>query len=300
MAVSKQILQRSADAYRRIRNTARFLLSNLDGFDPAQHMVPNDQLIALDRWAIDRALLLQREIEEAYSTYKFWNVYQKVHNFCVQELGGFYLDIIKDRQYTTGADSLPRRSCQTALYHIAEALVRWIAPILAFTAEEIWQYLPGERNESVMLNTWYEGLAELPLDAELDRPFWDKVMAVKAAVNKELENQRAAKTIGGNLQAEVTLYAEEALVAELAKLDNELRFVLITSSVQVAPLTQAPAEAVESELAGLKLVVKKTGYAKCGRCWHHLPDVGSHVAHPDICGRCVDNIEGPGEVRHYA
>ena len=125
----KQILQRSADAYRRIRNTARFLLSNLDGFDPAQHMVPNDQLIALDRWAIDRALLLQREIEEAYTTYRFWNVYQKVHNFCVQELGGFYLDIIKDRQYTTGADSLPRRSCQTALYHIAEALVRWIAPI---------------------------------------------------------------------------------------------------------------------------------------------------------------------------
>ncbi len=131
MAVSKQILQRTADAYRRIRNTARFLLSNLDGFDPAQHMVPNDQLIALDRWAIDRALLLQREIEEAYTTYRFWNVYQKVHNFCVLDLGGFYLDIIKDRQYTTRADSLARRSCQTALYHIAEALVRWIAPILA-------------------------------------------------------------------------------------------------------------------------------------------------------------------------
>jgi len=300
MAVSKQILQRSADAYRRIRNTARFLLSNLDGFDPAQHLVPNDQLIALDRWAIDRALLLQREIEEAYEQYRFWNVYSKVHNFCVQELGGFYLDIIKDRQYTTGSDSLPRRSCQTALYHIAEALVRWIAPILAFTAEEIWQYLPGERNESVMLNTWYEGLAELPQDAALDRAFWDKVMAVKAAVNKELENQRAAKTIGGNLQAEVTLYAEEALVADLAKLGDELRFVLITSAVEVAPLAQAPAEAVESELAGLKLLVKKTEHAKCGRCWHHLPDVGSHAAHPEICGRCVENIEGAGEVRHHA
>jgi len=300
MAVSKQILQRSADAYRRIRNTARFLLSNLDGFDPAQHMVPNDQLIALDRWAIDRALLLQREIEEAYTTYKFWNVYQKVHNFCVQELGGFYLDIIKDRQYTTGADSLPRRSCQTALYHIAEALVRWIAPILAFTAEEIWQYLPGERNESVMLNTWYEGLAELPEGFELGRPFWDKVMAVKAAVNKELENQRNAKVIGGNLQAEVTLYAEPSLVTELAKLGGELRFVLITSAVDVAALAEAPAEAVESEMPGLKLLVRKTAHAKCGRCWHHLPDVGAHAEHPEICGRCVENIEGAGEVRHYA
>ncbi|WP_348658583.1 class I tRNA ligase family protein, partial [uncultured Stutzerimonas sp.] len=226
--------------------------------------------------------------------------YQKVHNFCVQELGGFYLDIIKDRQYTTGADSLPRRSCQTALYHIAEALVRWIAPILSFTADEIWQYLPGERNESVMLNTWYEGLAELPASVELGREFWEKVMAVKAAVNKELEAQRAAKTIGGNLQAEVTLYAEDALVSDLAKLGGELRFVLITSAVNVAPLADAPAEAVQSELPGLKLQISKTGHAKCGRCWHHLPDVGTHPAHPEICGRCVENIEGAGEVRHYA
>ncbi|TBU89812.1 isoleucine--tRNA ligase [Stutzerimonas kirkiae] len=300
MAVSEQILQRSSDAYRRIRNTARFLLSNLSGFDPAQHLLADEQLIALDRWAIDRTLLLQREIEEAYDSYRFLNVYQKVHNFCVQELGGFYLDIIKDRQYTTGADSLPRRSCQTALYHIAEALVRWIAPILSFTADEIWQYLPGERNESVMLNTWYQGLSELPAAAELDRAFWDRVMAVKAAVNKELENQRAAKTIGGNLQAEVTLYAEDSLAADLARLGDELRFVLITSAVQLAPLASAPDDAVASELSGLKLVVRKTAHAKCGRCWHHLPDVGSDPAHPEICGRCVDNIEGVGEVRRYA
>ncbi|MFC3608760.1 isoleucine--tRNA ligase [Stutzerimonas tarimensis] len=300
MAVSQQILQRSADAYRRIRNTARFLLSNLDGFDPAQHLVPNDQLIALDRWAIDRALLLQREIGEAYDSYRFWNVYQKVHNFCVQELGGFYLDIIKDRQYTTGADSLPRRSCQTALYHIAEALVRWIAPILSFTADEIWQYLPGERNESVMLNTWYEGLPELPEGTELGREYWDQVMVVKAAVNKELENQRAAKTIGGNLQAEVTLYAEESLKAGLEKLGDELRFVLITSGVALRPLAEAPAGAVESELPGLKLNVTKSADPKCGRCWHHRPDVGTHAGHEEICGRCVDNIDGEGEVRHYA
>ncbi|WEJ73174.1 isoleucine--tRNA ligase [Pseudomonas sp. PSE14] len=300
MAVSQTILQRSADAYRRIRNTARFLLSNLSGFDPAKDLLPNDQLLALDRWAIDRALLLQRELEEAYRDYRFWNVYSKVHNFCVQELGGFYLDIIKDRQYTTQENSVARRSCQTALFHIAEALVRWIAPILAFTAEEIWSFLPGERAESVMLTTWYDGLSELPADAELDRAYWDEVMAAKAAVNKELENQRSAKTIGGNLQAEITLYAEDSLAKRLEKLGNELRFVLITSAAAVAPLADAPADAVESELPGLKLKVIKSAHAKCGRCWHFRADVGSHTAHPELCGRCVENIDGAGEVRHYA
>ncbi|MBH3357635.1 isoleucine--tRNA ligase [Pseudomonas guariconensis] len=300
MAVSEQILQRSADAYRRIRNTARFLLSNLSGFDPARDLLPADDMLALDRWAVDRTLLLQRELEEHYSEYRFWNVYSKVHNFCVQELGGFYLDIIKDRQYTTGANSVARRSCQTALYHISEALVRWIAPILAFTADEIWQYLPGERNESVMLNTWYQGLSELPEGFELDRVYWDRVMAVKAAVNKELENQRAAKAIGGNLQAEVTLFAEEGLSADLAKLGDELRFVLITSAASVVPFVQAPADAVTTEVEGLKLKVVKSGHAKCGRCWHFRADVGSHPEHPEICGRCVDNLSGSGEVRHYA
>ncbi|MFZ3203462.1 MAG: isoleucine--tRNA ligase, partial [Pseudomonas sp.] len=300
MAVSKVILQRSADSYRRIRNTARFLLANLSGFDPAQHVLPAADMLALDRWAVDRALLLQREIEEAYDSYRFWNVYQKVHNFCVQELGGFYLDIIKDRQYTTAADSVARRSCQTALFHIAEALVRWIAPVLSFTADELWQYLPGERNESVMLNGWYQGLSELPQDFELSREFWERVMAVKVAVNKEMENLRAAKAIGGNLQAEVTLYAEDSLIADLSKLGNELRFVLITSTASLAPLASAPSDAVETEVPGLKLKVLKSGHAKCARCWHHREDVGVNPAHPEICGRCVDNIEGAGEVRHYA
>ncbi|MCQ4270669.1 isoleucine--tRNA ligase [Pseudomonas kuykendallii] len=300
MAVSDQILQRSADAYRRIRNTARFLLSNLNGFDPQQHLLPAEDMLALDRWAVDRTLLLQREIVEAYDEYRFWNVYQKVHNFCVQELGGFYLDIIKDRQYTTAADSVARRSCQTAMYHIAEALVRWVAPILSFTADEIWQYLPGERNESVMLNTWYEGLAELPLGFDLDRAFWEQVMAVKVAVNKELENQRNAKTIGGNLQADIVLFGEAALVEVLNKLGDDLRFVLITSRVEVQPLEQAPAEAVQSELPGLKLLVRKSTFEKCPRCWHFRDDIGVDPAHPDICGRCASNAFGSGEIRHFA
>ena len=300
MAVSDQILQRSADAYRRIRNTARFLLSNLSGFDPAQHLLPVDDMLALDRWAVDRALLLQREIEEAYDSYRFWNVDQKVHNFCVQELGGFYLDIIKDRQYTTAADSVARRSCQSALFHIAEALVRWIAPVLSFTADELWQYLPGERNESVMLNGWYQGLSEMPADFELSREYWERVMAVKVAVNKEMEGLRAAKAIGGNLQAEVTLYGEDSLIADLDKLGNELRFVLITSTASLAPLSSAPADAMDTDVPGLKLKIVKSGHAKCARCWHHREDVGVNPAHPEICGRCVDNIEGAGEVRHYA
>ncbi|MET1081112.1 MAG: isoleucine--tRNA ligase [Pseudomonas sp.] len=299
MAVSDQILQRSADAYRRIRNTARFLLSNLSGFNPATDLLPADEMIAIDRWAVDRTLLLQRELQEHYGEYRFWNVYSKVHNFCVQELGGFYLDIIKDRQYTTGADSQPRRSCQTALFHISEALVRWIAPILAFTADELWQYLPGERNESVMLNTWYEGLSELPADVALDRPYWEQVMAVKVAVNKELETLRAAKALGGSLQAEVTLYAEEALRGALGQLGDELRFALITSAAVLAPLDEAPAEAVTTEVAGLKLKIVKSAHAKCARCWHHRADVGQHAAHPEICSRCVSNIEGQGEVRHH-
>ncbi|NNG63980.1 isoleucine--tRNA ligase, partial [Pseudomonas fragi] len=251
IAVSDQILQRSADAYRRIRNTARFLLSNLSGFNPATDILPAEEMLALDRWAVDRALLLQRELELHYGEYRFWNVYSKVHNFCVQELGGFYLDIIKDRQYTTGANSKARRSCQTALFHISEALVRWIAPILSFTADELWQYLPGERNESVMLNTWYEGLSEMPEGTEMDRAYWERIMAVKVAVNKEMENLRAAKAIGGNLQAEVTLFAEDDLAADLSMLSNELRFVLITSTASVAPFVQAPADAVVTEVAGL-------------------------------------------------
>jgi isoleucyl-tRNA synthetase len=300
MAVSKVILQRSADAYRRIRNTMRFLLSNLSGFDPARDLLPPEQMLDLDRWAVDAAARLQVEIVESYAEYRFLNVYQKVHHFCVQELGGFYLDIIKDRQYTTRADSVARRSCQSALFHIAEALVRWIAPILSFTAEEIWQYLPGERNSSVMLNTWYAGLAELPADADLGRAYWAEVMDVKVAVNKELENMRASKAIGGSLQAEVTLFAEESLAGKLARLGNELRFVLITSTAQVQPLSAAPETAVATEVPGLKLQIAKSVHAKCARCWHHRADVGTHATHPELCERCVENIEGAGEERHYA
>src|SRR5690606_16927081 len=167
MSVSKNILKQMADSYRRIRNTMRFLLSNLNEFDPAKNAVQVEDMLALDRWVVDRTAQLQQEIIELFNQYHFHQVYQRIHHFCVMDLGGFYLDIIKDRQYTTKPDSLARRSCQTALWHIAEAMVRWMAPILSFTAEEIWQYLPGERGDSVFLEEWYTGLSELPANAEL-------------------------------------------------------------------------------------------------------------------------------------
>ena len=305
MAVSDEILKRTADVYRRIRNTARFLLSNLNGFDPARDSVAPGEMLALDQWVVDRAAQLQTRIEKAFEEYRFLDVYQQVHTFCSRELGGFYLDVIKDRQYTTQADSLARRSCQTALYHVVEALSRWVAPILSFTAEEIYEHIPGRRQDSVLLETYYEGLATLAPDAEMGREFWEQVLQVKQAVNKCLEEARNAKTIKGSLAAEVTLYVNERLHGTLAKLGDELRFVMLTSEVHLAPLSaseQAEGQNAEvTELEGLKVAVMASSHPKCERCWHHREDVGSHAGHEDLCGRCIGNLpEGDGEIRRYA
>ncbi|MDY6798174.1 MAG: isoleucine--tRNA ligase [Pseudomonadota bacterium] len=300
MTVSRDILKQTADGYRRIRNTARFLLSNLTGFDPAQHSVAPENMIALDRWMVDRALELQWELDQDYQNYAFLRAYQKIYNFCEATLGGFYLDIIKDRQYTTRADSLARRSCQTALYQVAEALVRWIAPILSFTADEIWQHLPGKRSETVFYETWYEGLTALPENAGImGRDYWRRIYDVKEAVNKRLEDARGRGDIKGSLTAEVTLYCEGTLAEDLKHLGEELRFVLITSEAEVRPLAEA-GDAEGTELEGLKVRVTRSGNTKCERCWHHRPDVGQNDQYSDLCGRCVTNIEGPGETRTYA
>ncbi len=299
MTVSDEILKRTADAYRRIRNTARFLLSNLSGFDPKTDLVAPEDMVALDRWAVDRTAQLQEELVGHYDQYQMLQVYQKVSHFCSLDLGGFYLDIIKDRQYTAKTDSVARRSCQTALFHIMEALVRWVAPILSFTADEIWQQMPGERAESVQLATWYEGLTDLNADTQLGRDFWQQVLAVKTAVNKELENQRSAGNIGGSLEAEVTLFCAPELQAELDKLEDELRFVLITSQAAVRPLSEA-GDAVATELEGLSVQVVKSEQAKCDRCWHHREDVGQNAEHEALCGRCVENVSGAGEQRSFA
>jgi len=300
MNVSAEILQRISDVYRRLRNTARYLLSNLNGFDPAQHLVEPDQMLSLDRWAIDRAFRLQQELVEAYDQYQFHQVYQKVHHFCAIDLGSFYLDIIKDRQYTTQADSLARRSAQTAMYHIAEALVRWLAPILTFTADEIWQYLPGERGESVFLERWYDGLTPLDDGTAMNRAFWEKVISVREAVSKELEHLRVQGGIGSSLDAEVDLYCNGEYYTLLRRLQDELRFVLITSYASVLSEQYCPADALQTEIDGLKLSVTPSASPKCIRCWHHRKDVGEHPDHPELCGRCVDNVAGAGESRCYA
>jgi isoleucyl-tRNA synthetase len=300
LAVSDEIFKRTADSYRRIRNTARFLLSNLNGFDPAQDALAYADMLSLDRWAVDRAALLQTELAESYADYQFHHIYQKLHNFCANDLGGFYLDVIKDRQYTTRADSLARRSAQTAMYHIAEALVRWIAPILSFTAEEIWENLPGARGESVFLEQWYEGLETIGADEAMGREYWQQMMAVRAAVNKEMEARRAAGELRGSLDAEVSLYVAPELEQLLQALGDELRFVLITSAARLAPLAEAPEAAADTDLGGLRLLVEVSSDEKCERCWHRRPEVGRIAEHPTLCERCVENIDGDGEVRSFA
>lgn len=297
MSVSDEILKRTADSYRRIRNTARFILSNLTGFNPATDAVPVENMLQLDRWIVARTAQLQQEIIAAYDSYQLHLIYQKLHNFCVVELGGFYLDIIKDRQYTVKGDALARRSAQTALQYVIEAMVRWIAPILSFTADEIWKEIAGEREANVFIAEWYQ-LPEMPADSFADS-YWELIAEVKDAVNKVLEAKRTAGEVGGSLGAEVILYCDEKLQAELHKLANELRFVLITSTAEIRPLVEAQ-NADATDLAGLKVAVKKSEHAKCERCWHHRADVGANSTHPTICLRCVENVSGAGETRQFA
>ena len=303
IAASDEIFKRTSDTYRRIRNTARFLLANLAGFEPTTDLVESNELLPLDRWIVSKTQDLQVELIEAYDTYQFHHVYHKVHNFCSGELGGFYLDVIKDRQYTTQTNSLARRSCQTALYHMAEAISRWIAPVLSFTAEEIWENLPGERVESVFLAEWYELPATNSSDVMGDA-FWTTCLAVRQDVNKAMEAERAAGNIRGSLDASVVLYVSDELKALLATLGDELRFVLITSGAELASIADAPADASAhvrtGEIEGLKVTVSASEAEKCERCWHRRDDVGSHAEHPTLCGRCVTNVAGDGETRHFA
>ncbi|MBN6710135.1 isoleucine--tRNA ligase [Haemophilus haemoglobinophilus] len=300
IAVSHKILNSAGDTYRRIRNTARFLLANLNGFDPKRDLVKPEEMISLDRWAVSCALEAQNEIKEAYDNYQFHTVVQRLMRFCSIEMGSFYLDIIKDRQYTTKADSLARRSCQTALWHISEALVRWIAPILSFTADEIWSYLPklDNRAEFVFTEEFYDGLFGLGESDKLDDAYWQQLLKVRAEVNRVLEQARNDKLIGAGLEAKVTVYANDDIRPLLEQLGNELRFVLITSQAIVKPLSEA--DVAEGELAGLAVKVERADGEKCPRCWHFSTDIGSHAEHPHICGRCVENVAGSGEVRQFA
>jgi isoleucyl-tRNA synthetase len=303
MSVSDTILKRSGDAYRKIRNTARFLLGNLHGFDPTQHLLANEDLLALDRWIVHRAHVLQTEIANAYERYDFAEVVQSLVNFCSVDLGSLYLDVTKDRVYTMREDSRGRRSAQSAMYRIAEAFTRWIAPILTFTADELWQHLPtqtetGPRLGHVLFATWYQGLAPMPAALEhadhseakaLTAERFDRLLGLREQVAKVLEPMRASGEIGAALDAEIAIRCGTEDFAWLSPLAEELRFLFISGDVTVE----------QGSGAEVSIAATVSAKPKCIRCWHHRDDVGAHADHPEICGRCVSNVEGPGEDRQW-
>jgi len=304
ITVSDGILKRSADAYRRIRNTARYLLSNTNDFNPVTDMVASGELLALDRWAMDKTAKSQAIIVEAYENMQFHVVYQEILKFCSVDMGSLYLDITKDRQYTMPANSLPRRSAQTAAYHILQALVRWMYPILSFTSEEIWNSIYQDQEKPVdyvLLTEWYDELFELDDNEALSETDWASIFEVRIAVSKQLEQLRKDASIGSSLDADVTVYTSGITFEALNKLDEELRFVLITSGAKVENIENKPEDAVKAEgLNNVWLSVKASEAQKCVRCWHHQESVGSHADHPELCERCVENVVGEGEARKYA
>ena len=308
MSAGKTVFKGAIDMYRRIRNTLRFLLANTDDFDPATNSIDINELVSLDKFIIERAQAVQAQIISAYDAMDFHQVTQHVTAFCSQDLGSFYLDIIKDRQYTTQTDGQPRRSAQTAIYHITHALIRWITPILSFTAQEAWEVLEGKNgNEAgyVFTEEWYT-FPEFELSA-ISTDDWQRIMLAKDMVNKHIETARGEKIINANLSAGVDLYADGAMHESLAKLGEELRFVLITSSATLKPMSDAPAnkaneKADSNEDESVDLVVKVSAATgtKCVRCWHIRDDIGTDSTHPELCARCATNVSGNGEVRHYA
>ena len=307
MSISDEIIKRTADAYRRIRNTNRFLLGNLNGFDPSTDAIDIAELIEIDAWAVARCQELNQAVIKDYEDFSFHRVYKAVLQFCVNDMGGFYLDILKDRLYTTPAGSHARRSAQTAMYHILESLVRWMAPVLSFTAEEIWSYMPGERDDSIFLEHWHT-LPEINNSAALLER-WQVVTALREGVSQALETLRKDGVIGSPLDAEVTIYAEGKTLDILQSFADECRFIFITSYVHLFRIEDREGRGTELvdwaqsldnwDKDIVAIDVSATEKAKCIRCWHHREDVGSNPDHPEICGRCIENVEGDGELRRF-
>jgi isoleucyl-tRNA synthetase len=290
--IDDKILARVVDAYRRIRNTLRFLLANVSDFDPAKDSVPFKDLLDIDKYALSRAAQVQAEILGSrnaqgvfegghFGQYEFHPVVSKLQLYCSEDLGAFYLDVLKDRLYTTAPKSLARRSAQTALHQITHAMLRWMAPFLSFTAEEAWGVF-GD-SESIFLETYSDMGA---VDAVLLEK-WAHIQTVRELANKEIETKRSAGELGASLQAELTIHCEGVAYEVLASLGDDLKFVFITSQVVLA---KGP----------LQVDVKASAATKCERCWHYTDDVGQHADHPSLCGRCISNLHGAGEVRHFA
>ncbi|TAN81646.1 MAG: isoleucine--tRNA ligase, partial [Gallionella sp.] len=298
LTISDEILKRVVESYRRIRNTLRFLLANIADFDPQKHTLPVEKWLEIDRYALALARSLQDAIAADYARYEFHLIVQRLQTFCSEDMGGFYLDILKDRLYTAGENSAARRSAQNALYHITHSLVRLIAPILSFTAEEAWSVLCGKEDDSVFAGEWHE----FPELKNKD-PFsgweqygnllevWSSIRTIRNNVNKQLEEARTAGLIGSALAAEVDVSVAGNDYEVLARLGDDLRFVFITSR---ATVHRATAE------AGQHIDVSASLHDKCERCWHYRADVGADTQYPTLCGRCVSNLSGSGEARKYA
>jgi len=290
LAISDEILKRVVEGYRRIRNTMRFLLANTSDFDPAKHLLPVEEWVEVDRYA----LALTREMAEAckadYKKFEFHLVAQRLQNFCSEDLGGFWLDVLKDRLYTAAADSTARRSAQSALHHVTQMLLRLMAPILSFTAEEAWEVLYPGKDESIFFHTWKDALPPQPDEPAL-LARWARLREIRAVVTKRLEDSRGAGAIGSSLQAEVVVEGSPKDKELLLSLGDDLKFVFITSAADVGPRTDE---------GTIDVQVTPSANPKCERCWHWRADVGSDARHPSICARCVANLEGPGEARRYA
>ena len=282
LGIDAKILARVVDTYRRIRNTLKFLMANVSDFDPATDAVPFDQLLEIDRYALSRAAQLQADILAHYEVYEFHPVVAKLQVYCSEDLGSFYLDVLKDRLYTTAPKSLARRSAQTALAQITHAMLRWMAPFLSFTSEEAWKIFGS--SESIFLETY----AELAAPNTALQAKWSRIREIRDAVNKDIEVLRANGEVGASLQANVALTVPADDYALLSSLGADLKFVFITSAIN---LVAGDAHSIS---------VKASSDAKCERCWHYTPDVGSDAAHPTICGRCSSNLYGAGETRVFA
>ncbi|MDP1567861.1 MAG: class I tRNA ligase family protein, partial [Polaromonas sp.] len=282
LAIDDKILARVVDAYRRIRNTLRFLLANVSDFDPVKDVVSFDEMLEIDRYALSRAAQLQADILAHYEVYEFHPVVSKLQIYCSEDLGSFYLDILKDRLYTTAPKSLARRSAQTALHQITHAMLRWMAPFLSFTAEEAWKVFGS--SESIFMETY----AELATPDEALLAKWGRIRELRDAVNKDIEALRAEGQVGSSLQANVVLEVAPADHALLASLGEDLKFAFITSAIEL----------IADD--ALSIRVRPSSDAKCDRCWHYRADVGQDPAHPTICGRCTSNLFGTGEDRKYA
>jgi isoleucyl-tRNA synthetase len=288
LSIDDKILARVVDTYRRIRNTLKFLLANTSDFDAAKDAVPLTELLEIDRYALARAAQLQAEILAHYTVYEFHPVVAKLQLYCSEDLGGFYLDILKDRLYTTAAKSQARRSAQTALHHITHAMLRWMAPFLSFTAEEAWKDFGKSATGTIFTETYAQFAA--PDEALIAK--WSRIREVRDAVNKDIEALRADGKVGSSLQAEVQLTVPADDYALLSSLGDDAKFVFITSAINLVAASVGSAKVSAS--------VTASNHAKCERCWHYRADVGEDAAHPTICGRCTSNLLGTGEVRKYA